>query len=67
MARFIWKDSVGVTLDAEDGEEISTEQAAAQALVVIADMLDRIQYRLESMEDTYNAHKNLDRASDSKT
>lgn len=64
MARFVWKDSVGVSLEAEDGEEISTEQAAAQALVVIADMLDLIQSRLDSIEGTYNAHKNLDRHGD---
>ena len=59
MARFVYKSRVGVTVEAEDGEELSPDQAAAYARLEIAGQLESLQLRIESLTDTYNHYQGL--------
>lgn len=66
MAKFIYKSRVGVVLEAEDGEELTPDQAAAYARMEIADHLESLQLRIESLTDTYNHYQGLTLRGDDK-
>ena len=48
-----------MVLEAEDGEELTPDQAAAYARLEIAEQLDALQLRIENLTDTYNHYQGL--------